>query len=315
MMRLMRIANEFYSTPWAVQPVTLCMMQMIMSRAMAGHKLSDGEIREAIGPTDHAPRDAAVISDNIGIIPISGMIGHRANLVRDVSSGVGTSTELVSRDFKRMLNDQSVGAIVLDVDSPGGSIMGVAELASEIFAARGRKPIVASVNALAASAAYFIASAADEIVITPTGMAGSIGVFSAHDDISAMMEMKGVKTELIFAGKFKVEGNPFEPLTAEARAATQLVVDQYYSQFVSAVAKHRGTTSSKVRNGFGEGRALTAQDSIEAGIADRIATMDQVLMELRKNLSKRGPSRSARSAADMQLQLSQLSTSHVLTVR
>ena len=154
---------------------------------------------------------------------------------------------------------------------------GVEELSAEIFQARGQKPITAVANSLAASAAYWIATAADELVVTPSGEVGSIGVFAAHEDVSGMLEQAGVKVNLVSAGRYKTEGNPFEPLTEEARASIQGRVDEYYEQFVSAVARNRGVKRSEVRNGFGEGRVVGAKQAVSLGMADRVGTLDETI--------------------------------------
>jgi signal peptide peptidase SppA len=178
------------------------------------------------------------------------------------------------------VNDARIGAIVFDVNSPGGSVTGVDELSKMIYDARGSKPIVAVANHLMASAAYWIGTAADELVVTPSGEVGSIGVFAAHQDVSAAMEKEGVKTTLISAGKYKTEGNPFEPLTDEAHASIQARVDDYYSMFTKAVARNRGVNVADVRGGFGEGRVVGAQQAVSLGMADRVATLDDVISGL-----------------------------------
>jgi signal peptide peptidase SppA len=159
-------------------------------------------------------------------------------------------------------------------------VTGVDELSKMIYDARGSKPIVAVANHLMASAAYWIGTAADELVVTPSGEVGSIGVFAAHQDVSAAMEKEGVKTTLISAGKYKTEGNPFEPLTDEAHASIQARVDDYYSMFTKAVARNRGVNVADVRGGFGEGRVVGAQQAVSLGMADRVATLDDVISGL-----------------------------------
>jgi signal peptide peptidase SppA len=171
-----------------------------------------------------------------------------------------------------------VKAVVLDIDSPGGSVPGTEELATEIRRIRGgEKPIIAQVNALAASAAYWVASSADEIVVTPSGRAGSIGVYTAHDDVSAALEKRGIKRTYISAGKHKVEGNETEPLGKDALAHIQEGVNRSYNRFVSAVAEGRGTTVGKVEDGFGQGRVFFAEALMDRGMVDRIATLEETL--------------------------------------
>jgi signal peptide peptidase SppA len=156
----------------------------------------------------------------------------------------------------------------------------VPELAEEIRSARGKKPIIAVSNASMASAAYWIGSAASELVVTPSGQVGSIGVFSIHEDHSKQLAEEGVAVTLIRAGKYKTEGNPFEPLSDEARAAVQGEVDRYYSLFTRDVAKGRRVDVEAVRNGFGQGRMVNAQDALKLGMVDRVATLDDVLSEV-----------------------------------
>jgi signal peptide peptidase SppA len=139
---------------------------------------------------------------------------------------------------------------------------------------------VAQVNSLAASAAYWLASQADEIISIPSGTAGSIGVFTAHQDLSKALAQEGIDITLISAGKYKVEGNPFEPLTPEAKAVLQDRVDTAYAQFVKDVAQGRGVSQASVRDGYGQGRALGAKEALKAGLIDAIATMDQTLSRL-----------------------------------
>lgn len=273
------LIREFHRTPWAILPETLASMQTVLTRWSSGVRLNDAEISAAIGDSSRQqPRSPG----NVAVIPVFGIISQRAGMVSDLSTGAGTSTESIGKQLRAAVDDSSISAIVLNVDSPGGSVHGVAEVADQIYAARAAKPVIASVNSLAASAAYWIASAAQEVVITPSGEAGSIGVYAAHQDQSAALESDGVRVTLISAGRYKVEGNPFEPLGDEARAAIQSSVDAHYSAFVGGVARYRGVRPDAVRNGYGEGRVLGAQQAVDAGLADRIGTFDEVISGLRR---------------------------------
>lgn len=304
----LHVLTEFYSTPWAVLPETLAAMQAVLHRWASGAKLSDEEVKAAVGDapaTMDARRNQDMVAggDMIAVLPVFGLMGHRARLVHSMSSGVGTSTELLGQAFRAALRDPNVGAIVLDVDSPGGSAFGVEELATEIFNARGQKPIVASVNSMSASAAYWVASAAEEVVVTPGGMAGSIGVWTAHEDWSKFLENEGRKVTLVSAGKYKVEGNPYGPLTDEARAAMQDTVDKYYGLFLKAVARNRGDKPTAVRDGYGEGRVRLAADAVKEKLADRVGSFDEVIADLQKKLAKsRSSGGRSRALAERQLQ-------------
>lgn len=283
-MKYARILAEFYGTPWAILPERLAVMTQVLHRAAAGVKLSRDEILAAIGDEREAIQarhsGGASVPGSVAVLPFFGIISHRSHAVQDISGPGGVSTERFSKVFQAALNDPNVSAIVIDVDSPGGDVHGVSELADEIFAARDKKKIVAVANSTAASAAFWIATSAQELVVTPSGEVGSIGVFAAHEDHSKELEAKGVKVSLISAGKFKSEGNPFEALGDEARAAMQSAVHDFFDAFVKTVARNRGVSVSEVRNGFGEGRTVRAKTAVSLGMADRVATLEETVQRL-----------------------------------
>ncbi|MBK3398911.1 S49 family peptidase [Methylobacterium ajmalii] len=272
------ILSAAASQPWALMPEKLAEIQAFLALRADGARFSREEIQARIGPGRTG--EPAASSGVVAVIPIVGIISQRMNMMADISGPGGTSTDRVGAAFRRAMADPNVKAIVFDVDSPGGSTYGTQELADEIFAARGRKPIVAQVNSLAASAAYWIISSASEIVATPGGDVGSIGVYGMHSDVSAAMEKAGIRKTFISAGEFKTEGNPFEPLGEEARAYAQKRVNETYGDFVRAVARGRGVTPARVRAEYGKGRAVGAREAARLGMVDRIATMQETLRRL-----------------------------------
>jgi signal peptide peptidase SppA len=291
-MKYANIVAEFYSRVWAIRPEKLYLIDQLIRLRASGQRFTEKEIRQRIGADAFAgPRSQGGSPGTVALIPIVGTISHRMNMMGNISGGGGTSIEKLTSQFRGALADPNVKAIVFDVDSPGGSVDGVAELASEIYDGRKQKPIVAVANAQAASAAYWLASAAKELVVTPSGQVGSIGVFAAHEDLSKALETEGVKVSLVSAGKYKVEGNPYEALSDEARAALQDKVDQYYGMFTRGVAQNRGTSQAKVREGFGQGRMVMAQDAVKQNMADRVATLDEVLAKY--GVSSASPARTA----------------------
>lgn len=215
-----------------------------------------------------------------GRVHVMGLHGTISQRVGLLSGSGGTSTDEFGRELDQALVDPDVGAILIDVDSPGGSIFGVHELSQKIFEARGKKPIVAIANSEAYSAGYYIASAADELWVTPTGMVGSIGVLSTHVDWSGWNAENGLKVTYIHAGKYKVEGNPDEPLEKEALAEMQRHVDRYYRMFVESVARNRGTTVERVESDFGQGRIFGAADAVRRGMADRVGMLGELVREI-----------------------------------
>lgn len=276
-MRDLTLLRAFEETPWAILEAKLAQIRDVLLLHASGVKLTQEEIEARVGPAA-ANRPTASRAGAVAVLPVYGVIAQRMNLMTQMSGG--TSTEKLTADLRALVADPGVKAIVLNVDSPGGSVFGVTELAAEIRKARESKHIVAVANSWAASAAYWIASQADEVVVTPSGQVGSIGVYMEHVDISGALEREGYKATLVSAGKYKVEGNAYEPLTDEARAALQASVDDYYVQFVGDVAAGRKTSRATVRAGYGEGRMLNAKAALEAGMVDRIATLDEVIAKL-----------------------------------
>lgn len=258
-------------TPWAVRAETL----PVLARALSG-ELSAEDRQHLAGPQDGG---SSRVTGGVAVLPLRGLITPRASLLSLLFGG-GGGLESFRSGFREALADQEVGSILLDVDSPGGSTDLVSETAAEIRAARGAKPIVAIANTDSASAAYWIAAQADELVVTPSGEVGSIGVFILHEDISGFDEQLGVKTTLISAGKYKTEGNPYEPLDDAARASFEQTVDEFYDLFVGDVAEGRGTSAASVRAGYGEGRMVTAARAVSLGMADRVDTFEGTVSRL-----------------------------------
>ena len=178
--------------------------------------------------------------------------------------------------------------MVLDVDSPGGLVDMVPETAAAMREIRDAsdKPMVAVANPLAASAAYWLASQAHEVVVTPSGEAGSIGVYQIHREGSKMFDRVGIKHTLVSAGKYKGEGNPYEALGDEGLASIQQGVNDFYSMFTADVAKGRGVSQQEVTDGMGEGRTLTAKRAKGAGLVDRVATLNETISRLGSGRAK-----------------------------
>lgn len=224
----------------------------------------------------------------IGVLPIVGVIAQR------VGDWYGdTYTDRLAERFDELVGSEKVAAVVLDFDTPGGIVSGTPEFAERIFQARATKPIVTVANSFMASAGYWTGAAAGEVVMTPSAEAGSIGVFSAHVDFSKAFEDAGVKVTYVHAGKYKVEGNPHEPLGQEARDEMQRAIDYYYGMFTSAVGRYRGMTPRQVKSDLGDGRLMRAKQAVEAGMADRIATLGEVITALAEKVAARQRSRKA----------------------
>jgi len=285
-MKYRHIIQAAMETPWAILPAKLEQIAGFLARKARGEQLSEAEIAAAVG--DRQPGGAQVQRvGSVAVIPVLGTIAHRMEQFQSLSGPGGTSTNLLANRIREAAADPAVSSIILDIDSGGGAVGGVPELAELIMQLKQQKKIIAVASDFAASAAYWIAAAASEVVVTPSGQVGSIGVFMMHQDISKMAEMEGVKTTFVHAGPHKVEGNSFEPLSEEARASLQGKVDGYYEMFVKSVAQGRGVTPARVRADFGGGRMLLAKDALAAGMVDRIDTMDGTLERLLRKAAAR----------------------------
>jgi signal peptide peptidase SppA len=260
--------------PWAILPAKMDEILAFLELVAAGEKVDPAIVAEYAAVGRPGDRQAG----SVAVLPLQGVIAQKMNMMSAMSGG--TSTERFAQAFRDALDNPQVSAIVLDVDSPGGSVFGVDELAAEIRASRGAKPIVAVANSLMASAAYWIGSQADELVVTPGGQVGSIGVLAVHTDYSAANEQAGIRPTIISAGKYKAEGADAFPLSAEALSHAQSMVDEYYQSFTGAVAAGRGANRSDVQNGYGQGRVLGARQAKAAGLVDRIDTLDATLQRL-----------------------------------
>ncbi|CAJ7798152.1 peptidase S49 [Burkholderia pseudomallei] len=291
-MRHALLICEFLSTPWAILPERLSAMCAVIARWAAEREASPEVMAQvrADAAQIEARRGEATRSGNgaIAVLPFYGISAQRTSPMDDVSGTGLMSIQRYTQAFRAALADDSIGGILMDIDSPGGSVYGVMELANEIYQARNQKPVYAISNSLAASAAYWIASSASEFYVTPGGEVGSIGVFVPHQNLEKALEKEGIETTLISAGKYKTEGNPFGPLSDEARAAMQTRVDAYYGAFTRGVAKNRGVDVATVREGMGQGRVLSASSAKAENMVDGVATFDEVVRKLAKTIGQGG---------------------------
>lgn len=290
-----RIARAVFETPWFIREREGRIVAEIVLERVAGDRLSEEDIHARVSAAQAAqgPRRGPRVAGAVAVIPIYGVIMPRVTLMTEMSGG--STVAGIREAFREVLADEAVGSILFDVDSPGGAVDGIEELATEIREARGRKPMVAIANTLMASAAYYVACQADEVVASPSSLTGSIGVFLEHVEFSRADEAEGVTATVIRRPAGKHEVNAVEPLSDDARSHLQEMIDDYYGQFVGAVAKGRGVTPAVVRAGYGEGRVLTARRALEAGLVDRVETYDEALRRL---ATGKGPAPRA-TAADL----------------
>ena len=290
MTHLARIADMVVNRPLMVMPSKLAVIASVLDGRLG---IDAGELRElaALAPSasqyvgnlvcDPAdPRRAKpyrVTSDGTAIRPIVGTLINRGSWI-DAISGV-EAYDKIKRDVTIAADDRDVVAIVLDFDSPGGEAVGAFEAADAIREAARRKPVIAHVTGVCASAGYALASACSRIIVSQSSIIGSIGVVLLHTEISRKLEKAGISTRLIHAGARKTDGNQFQPLTDDVAAELQAEIDRFYALFVACVARGRpGMTEKAIR--ATEARTYIGADAVAAGLADEVASFESVIGDL-----------------------------------
>ncbi len=216
------------------------------------------------------------MNGDMGVLPIEGIITPKADFWTRLFGGA--TLDVMTRDFNTLVNDDSVKAIVLDIDSPGGVAFGVEQFANLVFEAREVKPIYSITSTIMASAAMWIGAAAKEVFITgEVVITGSIGTVINHIDISELEKKFGVKTTEITAGKFKRISSMFKPLSEEGRDELQRQVNHVNAAFVADIARSRGVDIDTVHSDMADGRIFIGSQGIEAGLIDRLISAEDLI--------------------------------------
>lgn len=273
-MHYARIISEALTTPWAILPTKLAVIRNFLAVKSQGGDIPRSEIEAFIQTDKPKSNTVKTARGSVAVIPVHGTIVQRANYFTEISGGV--STQSIGEQIDKMANDASVEAIILDMHSPGGTVYGVGQLADKIAAIKS-KPVIAVANSLVASAAYWIGSQASEFIVTSDAEIGSIGVYQMTFDETKALDNMGIVPTMIKSTELKASGNPYEPLTDAMRAELQKGVDDYYRQFVAAVARGRKTTAETVENLYGKGGTVRANEAVRVGMADKIGTLGEVL--------------------------------------
>lgn len=261
-MSLKFLANE----PWAISKDGLELVVAVASKDEFFAEVRERALSALNGEPLHNTRATEKRGD-VAVIPIEGPLFRHANLLTQMSGA--TSYSALRKDLQVALDDPSIRSILLNIDSPGGEASGTSELAAAIVDGRKKKPIKAYVGGSANSAAYWIASAADEIVAADTAHLGSIGVMAvfpkAEDNggielISSQSPYKNVK-----------------PSTDAGKAKIQARIDALANVFIESVAKNRGVSTKTVMERFGKGDVMVGQHAVAAGLADRLGTFESTL--------------------------------------
>lgn len=267
---------DIVSAPWAVTPDIYREVQEIYGRHCRGEKIDLKGVEARLGQPLRGSTSGYDMVGTVAVIPVDGVLAKRMNLLMQISGG--TSMQLLGQDIQAAVDDPAVSAIILCIDSPGGTVDGTQELSNLIYNARGKKPILALADGTMASAAYWIGSAADQVFVSSdTTTVGSIGVVTAHIDVSGAQAQSGVKTTEIAAGKYKRIASQYAPLSPEGRQTIQDQVDYTYSIFVNDVARNRGTTPEAVIENMADGRIFIGQQAVSAGLADGVSTLAELI--------------------------------------
>ncbi len=214
------------------------------------------------------PRVQRVSGEKVGVVPIKGVI---------------TSSKKVIKNIDNFLNDKSIRAIVLRIDSPGGMVGPVQEIWEKVIEVRKKKKVYASIASVGASGAYYIASGADLVMANPGSLVGSIGVIMEFPNLKGLMDKFGVKMEVVKSGKFKDTGSPFREMSREERSYLKEVIDDVYRQFLLAVAKGRKIPVEKIKP-IADGRIMTGRMAKAYGLVDELGGIEKLKKRIEKDL-------------------------------
>lgn len=214
----------------------------------------------------------------IAVLPMHGVISQRESIWTKIFGGC--PTESFGAAFAAAVNNPGIAAVVVDVDSPGGTISGVPELAELIHRGSKVKPVYCLADTLCASAAYWLGSQGSRLLSAPSAELGSIGVYRVHVDYSEALAKDGVRVEFLSVPEYKTEANPYQPLSADGRDHHMGQVRAAYDQFLSDVARGRRSTPQSIHANYGRGRMYHAAEAVSRGMADDTCTLGELLGRL-----------------------------------
>jgi capsid assembly protease len=283
MTRYPGLASRIFGVPLLISRAKLDAIMVAIAPRLGVDASEGAPDAQAYGPGDKTEKRKSyyVTEDGIGVISVIGPLVKRDS--GEFISGGPTTYGEIENEFMDAATDPNIKGILLQIDSPGGESVGAFELADLIYSQRGSKPIVAAADGDAFSAAYALASAAERLYVTKSGGVGSVGVWMMHIDQSGYNAQKGVKPTYLFAGARKIDGNPHEALTDEARSVFQSEVDRIYGMFVDTVARNRGMKQAAVRKT--EAGLFFGEAGVSVGFADQVGTISDALASLRQRIA------------------------------
>ena len=300
-----RIAARAFNTPLLVDPTKAMAFLSGLGPRILGRQVELTERDDLSDVTTPLPAHASILAgglterlqqhgdapypvvDGIAVIEISGVLIHRGGWIGQ-SSGQ-TSYEGIAAQIGAAKCDPSVRAVALEIDSFGGEVAGVFDLADQIRALRRDKPVWAFVAEHAFSAGYALASQADRILLPRTGAVGSIGVVVMHADLSGQLDQDGVRVTLIHSGQHKIDGNPYEPLPEAVQDDIQREIDVLRFLFAETVAAGRAGRVSQEAALATEAATYRGADAVSAGLADEVVDLTRGFARFRESLSSPSP--------------------------
>ena len=311
-----RIAARAFNTPLLVEPSKATAFLSGLGRRILGRRVELADSGDGFENTVPLPARASILAggltesfrqhgdapypvvDRIAVIEISGVLIHRGGWIGQ-SSGQ-TSYEGIAAQIEAAANDPAIRGLALEIDSFGGEVAGVFDLADRIRAIRGSKPVWAFIAEHAFSAGYALASQADRILLPRTGALGSIGVVVLHADMSGQLDQDGVRVTLVHSGQHKVDGNPYQPLPEAVRDDIQREIDVLRFLFAETVAAGRAGRLSQEAALATEAATFRGVDAVAAGLADEVTDLARGFAAFRQMLTRTpilSPTRSHRVAA------------------
>ena len=273
-MKLINKIAALRNKPMLISPEACQQFFSTIERLQAGKVDKNANLMEFLFGIEEKQNPAT--QDGVVVIPVMGVLTNR--------SWWGDNYMDIAAQLNMAVSDSSVRHIVLDIDSNGGEVDGAFDLGEAIYNARGEKPITAIVADNANSAAYLIASAANEVVLGKTGEVGSVGVVATHVDYSGFLKKEGIVYTHVFAGEHKVDASSIKPLSDDAKERIQDEVNTLYAMFTEAVARYRGLSVDAVV--ATQASIYMGQKAIDIGFADTLASYEETMSKITQSLTK-----------------------------
>ncbi len=269
------------SRRWAVEQSYLDIMTSLSARDLDNvefignnSKVSEAVLTALEGKKGHEVARGLEVRDGVGVIHINGVISRYAGMFDDICGG--TSTQMLAKSWTTAQERNDIHSVLLNFDSGGGEADGIHEFSEMVFSARGNKPVIAYVGGSCCSAAYWMASAADEVILDATARVGSIGTVMSF----RRSKSKDDDTEIIEIVSSQSPNKRLDPGTTKGKAAYQSETDQLADIFIDRIARNMDVERDTVLTDFGQGGVLIGKNAVDKGMASRLGSYEDVISEL-----------------------------------